>query len=296
MIINSKENFVLIKVLVIFTVIFSFSAAFAQVQMPRESQRQEIVQTVGDTKFTVVYHRPNMKGRDILGKLVPYDAVWRAGANEATTIEISRDITIDGKLLLAGKYSLHMIPTKNRWTVIINKDAGQWGSFTYDQKQDAMRIEVKPEDGPKTETLTYTFDNVTPTTTTLNLRWEKFVVGIPLDIGDLNTRILSATRAAIAAGDGKDNRSLLTGANFILSNKIVAYYPEALQWIDQSIAMGETYANLSTKARLLRETGKTAEAIPLAEKAIELGRSAKPPVNPVIVDSLEKMVAEWKKK
>src|SRR5215216_6303726 len=137
------RNFLLIPAIIVFFA----SAAFAQVPLPRESQRQEIAQTVGDAKVSIVYHRPNTKARKIWGCdttdvipiannlypcLVPYGQVWRAGANENTTIEFSRDVTVNGKALPAGKYGFHIIPSKSDWTLIFSKDSDKWGSFTYD--------------------------------------------------------------------------------------------------------------------------------------------------------------------
>ena len=127
----------------LFTILVSVAAS-AQVAAPRESQRQEIYQTLGDTKIGVVYHRPNTKGRKVWGGLVPYGEIWRTGANENTTIEFSRDVTINGQPLPAGKYGFHAMPTKADWILIFNKANDQWGSFTYDAKKDALRVTVRP--------------------------------------------------------------------------------------------------------------------------------------------------------
>ena len=125
------------------------AAAHAQqaLKLPRPSPKATVVQTVGLTDVTITYSRPGVKGRTIWGDLVPYDKVWRTGANEATTFQVSQDVKINGQALPAGTYSLHTIPGKTQWTVIFNKTADQWGSYDYDQTKDALRIQVTPAQG-----------------------------------------------------------------------------------------------------------------------------------------------------
>src|SRR5437773_12011574 len=106
---------------------------------PRVSQHAVFKQTVGLTDVTIDYSRPAVKGRQIWGALVPYDKVWRTGANEATIISFSDDVTVNGQPLPKGSYSFHTIPGKDEWTLIFNKVDKQWGSFSYDEKQDALR-------------------------------------------------------------------------------------------------------------------------------------------------------------
>ncbi|PYQ58291.1 MAG: hypothetical protein DMF58_15905, partial [Acidobacteria bacterium] len=108
-----------------------------QLRTPRASQKQVVTQTVGFTDITINYSRPGVKGRQIWGALVPYDKVWRTGANEATTITFSDDVTVNGQPLPKGTYSLHTIPSKDEWTIVFNTTANQWGSFNYDPAKDA---------------------------------------------------------------------------------------------------------------------------------------------------------------
>ena len=122
----------------------------------RPSPPDEVSGTVGDTEITINYSRPSVKGRGIWGELVPYDKVWRTGANEATTFEVSNDVQIEGKDLPAGKYALFTIPTEDTWTVVFNKTADQWGAFDYDESQNALEVEVSPTEAPETtEMLTF---------------------------------------------------------------------------------------------------------------------------------------------
>ena len=280
-------------------ILFAFAAvAAAQVAMPRVSQRQEIAQVIGDTKISMVYHRPNVNGRKIWDSLVPYGKVWRAGANEATLFEVDRDVNINGKPLPAGKYSFHVIPTANEWTLIFNKDEGQWGSFSYNEKDDALRITAKPHMSHHPhEALTYMFDDPKADSVKVVLAWENLAVPFTVDIGDLHGRILSQIRDEHSKADEAKKVNFLNQfASYVATNKLAANYSEAMEKIDASIAVRENYSNLATKSRLLAAQGKYSEAIALAEKALATGKAATPPVNPNMMAVLEGEIADWKTK
>jgi hypothetical protein len=278
------------KVYLFIVLIFvGFSSVFAQTNLPRASQRQSVSQTVGDTTVSIVYHRPNAKARTVWGDLVPYGEVWRTGANENTTFEISSDVKINGQVLPKGKYGLHTIPNKDEWTIIFNKVNNEWGSFKYDVKEDALRVMVKPIAGEFKETMTIDFDNVADNTAQIVIAWDKLRVPFTLDVGDVKMRVLTDFRRQIV-GDP------IQAANFVLNSKLTANYEEALGWLNTSIKMNENYANLNTKARLLAEMGRKDEAITTAEKAIQVGKAATPPVNPANIANLENLVKEWKTK
>jgi hypothetical protein len=225
--------------------------------------------------------------------LVPYGRVWRSGANEATLFEISDNVLINGQPLPAGRYSFHTIPDKEEWTIIFNKDDGQWGSFAYDEKKDVLRIKVKPQMvADSQEWLRYDFDPVTENTAQVNLRWEKVSVPFTVEVKDVKALAIDKARAFIAAAKPDDWQSRMQAANFALQNKINT--EEAMQWLEQSIKIKETFNNIGLKARVLAEQGKTAEAIIAGEKAIQLGKEAK--ANPQAITSMEQLVAEWKAK
>lgn len=122
---------------------------FAYTTAPAQEERASPPETAsgeaGDVGITIDYSSPAVKDREIWGSLVPYNEVWRTGANEATTIEFDKDVVIEGQPLAAGKYSLFTIPTESEWTVIFNKNPEQWGAFKYDESEDALRVKVKPE-------------------------------------------------------------------------------------------------------------------------------------------------------
>lgn len=281
-----------IKVLSYAFFIFAFVLpVFGQLNLPRESQRQEIVQTIGDTKITIVYHRPNVKSRTVWGELVPFGEVWRAGANENTTVDFSRDVTINGKPLPAGKYGFHAIPNKDQWVLIFSKVNDAWGSFTYDEKQDALRVTAKPQKADFRETMAFEIDEVSTNTAKVNIVWENLAVPFTVDIGDLHGRTLAQIREAVKNRKPDDVRTLNQAAGYVLTYKLKDNYEEALGWLDASLKARETFGTLNLKARLLAEAGKKAEAIAAAEKAVAIGKSATPPANTA---DLERLLTEWK--
>jgi hypothetical protein len=285
------------------------ASASAQLVLPRESQRQEIIQIVGDTRIAVVYHRPNTKGRanifgcastDVVpigGKtydcLVPNGQVWRTGANENTTIEFSNDVMINGLKLPAGKYGLHTIPNKDEWVVIFSKDNAKWGSYSYDVKQDQLRVTTKPQMVESQETMSLGFENVKLNTAEVVVRWDKMRVPFTVDIGDMQPRVLNYIREQMKTAKTDEAGARVAGANYVYSNKMTANYAEALTWLDALQGKGETYNALALKANLLAETGKTAEAIVAGEKAMQVAQTMSNKPNTA---NLEKKLADWKAK
>ena len=165
--------------------------AIAQGQGPqvRPSLKASVMQRIGaDTDITIVYSRPGVKGRKLWGELVPYGMAagtksskgkpfpWRAGANENTTIEFTKDVLIEGQKLAAGKYGIHMIPSEKEWTIIFSKNSTAWGSFSYNQDEDALRVTVTPVPAPNEEWLMYGFGNLAGTSATAYLHWGELKV------------------------------------------------------------------------------------------------------------------------
>src|SRR5215469_10637040 len=172
-----------------------------ELNIPRVSQRGSVTQRIGLTDITIAYHRPAVGGREIWGKTVPNAKVWRAGANENTTIAFTDDVSVEGKPLAAGTYGLHMIPAADQWTVIFSKNSTSWGSFTYDEKEDALRVTVKPGTGEFTETMAYTFDDVKPDSTAATLRWAK--IAVPFHVSaDVNAIVLRSIQNQLRSTGG----------------------------------------------------------------------------------------------
>ncbi|QXV66598.1 DUF2911 domain-containing protein [Mucilaginibacter sp. 21P] len=146
--------------------------SFAQ-NKPMQSPRDSVSATINGSTITINYGSPSVKGRKVWGELVPYDKVWRTGANEATTFTTTKDITVEGKKLTAGTYALFAIPTASTWTIIFNKTAKQWGAFKYDESQDALRVMVKPMPSAMNERLVYKMNKKGFT-----LSWDKLSVPV----------------------------------------------------------------------------------------------------------------------
>jgi hypothetical protein len=255
-----RKSLILVALLVFATA----AAAQQQLNLPRVSPKASLMQTVGTTDITINYNRPGVKGRTIWGGLVPYDQVWRTGANEATTIEFSEDVLINGQRLPKGLYSLHTVPGRDQWTVIFNKTAKQWGSYSYDQAQDALRITVKPERAEFREWMGFEVQDMTMDTARIALRWENVSVPFTVDTQSTQRAFEAAEKAINAAGD---SRWLLPyrAADFAFNNNRTA---EAQKWLDMSLKEKETIANLWLKARMLNARGQKADALRTAEAAI----------------------------
>jgi len=180
-----QKSIRIINTLLIFCLVLVFienTSAQNNNKQVRVSPKAMVKQTVGITEVAIDYSRPGVKGRNIWGGLVPYNVVWRAGADEATKIIFSSDVKINGRLLKAGSYSFFAIPTKNNWTIIFNKVAVQWGAFEYNEAEDAIRIEVTPESGNFQEWLTYTITKTGDNSAVVKLEWEKLKVPFNIEV------------------------------------------------------------------------------------------------------------------
>jgi len=260
-----------------------------QLRTPRASQKQVVTQTVGFTDVTITYSRPGVKGRQIWGGLVPYDKVWRTGANEATTIAFSDDVTINGQPLPKGTYSLHTIPGKDEWTIVFNNTANQWGSFTYDPAKDALRVKAKPQSAPFAEWLTCEIPQLSPDQATVAIHWEN--LSVPFTVATNTTqKVLADARAAVAAAKPDDWQTPLRAATFAIENRVDL--EEANKWLDQSIKANENIRNLFEKARAQAAAGDRAGAIATAQKAIsKAGEKDKD-----VVGEIQHSIASWQGK
>lgn len=234
--------------------------------LPRVSQHATVTQTIGLTTVTISYHRPLAGGREIMGKVVPYGKMWRAGANENTTITFSDDVTIEGKALAAGTYGLHMIPDKEQWTIVFSKNSTSWGSFSYDEKEDALRVTVKPKAAEAVDTLLYTFDDVKPDSALATLRWEKTAVPFQVAV-DVKGTTLKSIRNQLRNVGGFTWAGYDEAAQWCLDNNYEL--EQALKWEDTSIQNEERFENLETKSRILDAMGKKEEAAKALDRAIE---------------------------
>jgi tetratricopeptide (TPR) repeat protein len=233
--------------------------------LPRPSQQARVMQRIGITNITISYHRPLVNGRKVWGNLVPYGQVWRAGANENTTIEFSDPVAVDGKPLPKGIYGLFMIPGENEWTVIFSKNSTSWGGFTYDQAEDALRVTLKPQPTEFHEALTYDFDDVKPDSTVVTLRWEK--LAMPFTVGvNVNEIVQQSLSNQVRAWSRWMWEGWDEAANYLLSQKL--NLEDALNYSNQSIQVEERFDNLLTKSRVLEALNRGDEATATRDKAM----------------------------
>jgi len=235
--------------------------------LPRGSQRAEISQRIGITDITIDYHRPLAKDRKIWGELVPYGAVWRAGANENTTITFSDPVLIEGKPLDKGTYGLHMIPNADEWTVIFSKNATSWGSFTYNQSEDALRVTVKPTAADMHNALTYDFDQLQPDSAVVELEWEKIAVPFKVSV-DVHGVVQASLKKQLRNLSQYTWMSWDDAANYLLTEKIAL--DDALTYANKSIENEDRYDDEMTKSNILTALNRTDEAAAAQKKALDL--------------------------
>ncbi len=262
------------------------SPAFAQLKLPPLSPEAKVVQNAGLTTITIDYSSPAVKGRKIWGGLVPMDKVWRAGANHSTTIHFTQPVVIGDKEVAAGTYGFFAIPGAASWTLIISKANELWGSDDYKPENDVVRVTVKPTAIPNRERLVYLVTNFTNETANIDLEWEKVRVTLPVKL-----KTAEQATANIKAAMENDWQPMNSAARYALENKD---YPNALIYVDKSIASQETWFNTWVKAQILAGSGKKADALVLAQKAQTLGE--KNPDGFFYAAEVKKALTEWKGK
>jgi tetratricopeptide (TPR) repeat protein len=235
--------------------------------LPDQSQRAEIAQRIGITNITINYHRPLVKNRKIWDGLVPYGKVWRAGANENTTITFSDPVMIEGKPLDKGSYGLHMIPNAEEWTIIFSKNSTSWGSFTYDQAEDALRVNVKPKAADMHNALSYDFDQLQPDSAVVELEWEKVAVPFKVSV-DVHDVVQASLKKQLRNLSQYTWMSWDDAANYLLAEKIALN--EALKYANESIENEDRYDNEMTKSKVMTALNRKDDAATAEKKALEL--------------------------
>jgi hypothetical protein len=245
--------------------IAAITTSRADLDLPDVSQHAVNKQRVGLTDITINYHRPLVNGRKIWGGLVPMGEVWRAGANQNTTIEFSEPVSVEGKPLAKGIYGLHMIPTADSWTVIFSKMSSAWGSYTYKQDEDALRVTVKPRPTEMEEALEYEFEDLKSDSATVTMKWEKLAVPFKVTINDAEATMANI-RNQMRGRAQYEWEAPNQAAQFCLNKK--TNLDEALKWVDLSIQNEERFENLTTKADLLKAMNKPDDAKKSWDKAL----------------------------
>jgi len=235
--------------------------------LPLQSQRAQVSQRIGITDITINYHRPLVKDRKVWGDLVPYGKVWRAGANENTTITFSDPVQIEGKPLDSGTYGLHMIPNADEWTIIFSKNSTSWGSFTYDEKEDALRLTVKPKTADMHNALTYDFDDLQKDSAVVELEWEKVAVPFKVSV-DVHDVVQASLKKQLRNLSQYTWMSWDNAANYLLAEKISL--DEALTYANKSVDNEDRYDNEMTKSKVLAALNRKDEAATAEKKALAL--------------------------
>jgi hypothetical protein len=270
------------SVLLVGLLLIPMNNIFAQnFETPRPSPNATVSQTVGITQVTIDYSSPGVKGRKIWGGLVPYNEVWRTGANEVTSITFDDPLRINGNELPAGTYGMHTIPGENEWEIIFSKDTEVDDGSQFDEKKEILRIKVTPKEGPFTERMSFTFTNTTDTYSEVNLIWEKLRVSFEIEA---NTEDLTLTKA-------RDLPWVPTfqAATYCLQNNVSL--EEGLNWIEASVLIKEVYWNTRIKAQLLEKLGKKSEAIASMQRAVKLGGEMEN--EPFDYERMTGLLAEW---
>ena len=235
--------------------------------LPRQSQRAEISQRIGITDITIRYHRPLVNERKVWEGLVPYGKVWRAGANENTTITFSDAVLIEGKPLDKGTYGLHMIPNADEWTIIFSKNSTSWGAFTYDEKEDALRVTVKPKPAEMRNALTYDFDQLQPDAAVVELEWEKVAVPFKVSV-DVHDVVQTSMKKQLRSLTQYTWISWDDAATYLVTEKVGL--DDALTYANKSIEYEDRYDNELTKSKVLMALNRNDEAATAQKKALDL--------------------------
>jgi Protein of unknown function (DUF2911) len=258
-------------------------------RLPQASPGATVKQTIGLNDVTINYSRPGVKGRKIWGGLVPFGSVWRTGANAATTIQFTEDVLVEGQALAAGTYSLHTIPGAKEWTIIFNREANQWGSYSYDAAKDALRVKVTAMPGPPQEWLEFRCEDPSINGARVILAWEN--VQVPFNVknaADTNSKAVAMLRESIAKAKPDEWQAYYRAGNYLVQNKV--YMDEAAAWLDKAIAISPTPQTYYAKARYFDAAGKTREAIAELDRALA---AAKPDTNPTILEEIRNVRKNW---
>ncbi|MCO6496961.1 MAG: DUF2911 domain-containing protein [Chitinophagaceae bacterium] len=268
--------------------LFCITTVQAQVKMPALSPTQFIKQEFGLGSIELTYSRPSLRGRNMIGNIEPWGSVWRTGANAATKITFSDDVTIDGKKIAAGSYAIYTIPDKDgNWTFILNKGVNNWGATGYNEKDDALRMKVKAMKNPgKVETLTMQFSDVKAESLKLNIKWEDVGLQIPI-----STNITDRIRASIEKALKGDKPPYWQAATFYADYD--KNYKKAVEMAEAAFKAqpDAPYYMVYQKAVMQKNAGDKKGALATATKALELAKAAK---NENYTIMSEQLVAELK--
>ncbi|MEO7960870.1 MAG: DUF2911 domain-containing protein [Ginsengibacter sp.] len=266
--------------------VFISYAGSAQIQLPAPSPTQTIKQDFGLSSVEINYSRPGIKGRKIFGDLVPYDKIWRTGANGNTRVKFGDDVVIGGASVKAGEYALYTIPGKNEWEIILNKGVNNGGMNGYKTEDDAARFKIKPDMlSTPVESFTIQMADVKPSSAFLQMRWENTSLSIPITT-DMDAKVMGQIDEVM----NKDSKPYYQSALYYAENG--KDLKQAITWFDKAIEQNpKGYWIYHQKANALVKMGKKEEAKITAQKSLEVARAEK---NDDYVRLNEKLIADLK--
>ena len=255
---------------------FLFSAivaitGFSQVKMPAPSPTQFIKQDFGLSSIELTYSRPGLKGRNVFGTVVPFDSLWRTGANSATKIKFNDPVEILGHQVDSGSYAIYTIPHKNgEWTFILNKGFNNSGVSGYQESEDVFRENIKTSTSPlKVESLTMQFADVKPESCTLSIMWDNVMLNVPIK-ENIKDKIRSQLEAALSS----DKKPYWQAAQFY--NEFDNNKPKALEMVNEAIAQNEKppFYMVYYKAKIQKELGDKKGAMATSKQSLDLAKEA----------------------
>lgn len=266
------------------------ASVMAQIDMPQPSPLSTVTQQVGLTKVTITYSRPSMRDRKIFGELVPYDQLWRTGANAATKVSFSNEMMVEGTKVPAGDYALLTIPGKKEWTVILNKNVKQGGTADYKESEDAARFKVPASKVKENyETFTIMFSDITDNSANISLLWEKTKVNFKIEDPNVDQKVMAQIEEKMK--NPGDNAGLyFQAANYYFTNN--KDLQQAQQWIDRAVELDSgKYWMLHLQAKIHAKNNDQQKAIAAAKKSMALaeknGNMDYVRLNQKLIESLE---------
>lgn len=279
------------KYSLVFTLLLVGAAAFGQIKMPSASPTFELKGTVGLAEVKVVYSRPSARGRQVAGNLIPYNEVWRTGANAATKISFSEDVKLNGNPVPAGEYALYTIFTEETATIILSKHLDWWGVIGYDPAEDQLRFDV-PVKHPSShyETFTISFSDFTQNSANLNLKWEHTKAMFTIET-EVDSKVMADIKAQVIDGTPSNPGVYYQAASYYYDTERDAKM--ALEWINKAIegSQREQYWVFHLKAKILARLGEKKDAIATAKKGMALAEAAGNPdyvrLNEQLIESMK---------
>ncbi|MCX2740035.1 DUF2911 domain-containing protein [Pontibacter anaerobius] len=261
------------------------------IKMPAASPSQKVEQAVGLGTVSLDYSRPGMKDREIFGDLVPYDKLWRTGANASTKIKFSEDVSIEGNKVPAGEYALYTIPGKDEWTIIIHKNTKHWGDGgkDYNPAEDLVRFKVKPQQNPReVESFTINFTNLKPDAADVEILWDNTIVPFTIK-SEVDSKVMSQIQEQVVKGTNVNPNLYAAAASYYYENG--HDLKQAHEWMKKANEKDPKYWNMHTQAKIEAKMKNYKAAVKTAEKSKELAKAANAED---YVRLNDKAIAEWK--